>query len=173
MMVLEGVTKESNIRSPVSREDFKRLSSNWATGVAVVTTTNSEGRPFGLTLSSATSLSIDPMQFLVCLDDGSTTLPALRESQVFGINMLSQHQASVSKVFAGKSEDKFAGLNYTLVGGVPAIDGVLAFVRCEVANIVQGGDHKIIIGNVTDIEVNGGDPLIYFRGGYRQIPLAS
>lgn len=172
-MVLEGVANEGNAIRIVSRDDFKRLSSNWATGVAVVTTVDGDGRPFGLTLSSATSLSIDPMQFLVCLDESSTTLPALKESRVFGINVLSQQQVSVSKTFASKSESKFDGLDYTMVGGVPAITGVLAFVRCEVAHILQGGDHKIIIGDVTDIEVNGGDPLVYFRGGYRHIPLAS
>lgn len=169
--MIDSVMDEKIASRDITRDDYKLLSSNWATGVAIVTTVDASGRPFGLTLSAATSLSIDPMQFLVCVDERSNTLPALLESRVFGINMLSQRQKSVSNLFASKAADKFDGLNFTLVRNVPQIAGVIGFARCQVAHVLQGGDHKIIVGDVTDIHVGGGDPLVYFRGGYRHLPL--
>ena len=87
--------------------------------------------------------------------------------------MLSQSQMDLSRLFAGKGDNKFEDIDYTLVGSVPKLDGVIAFARCKVAHILQGGDHKIIIGDLTDIVVDGGDPLIYFRGNYRQISLSN
>lgn len=163
----------TTLRPSVTPDDFKRLAASWATGVAVVTTIDVRGRPVGLTLIATTSLSIDPMQFLVCLDNQSATLSCLTESRVFGINMLAQEQSDLSRRFSGKGADKFAGVPFTLIDGVPRLDGAIGFVRCEVAELLRGGDHKIVIGNVTDIEVSSGEPLVYFRGSYRQLPLSN
>jgi len=100
----------------LDQQQFKKIASHWASGVAIV---GAEGAS-GLTITSVTSLSLDPPQYLICLDQKSATLA----------------------------------------------------IECEVDTIHAGGDHAIIIGNVLSAESEGGDPLVYFRGGYRELTQA-
>ena len=153
----------------IDKDLFRAAASHWATGVAVITTVDREGRPFGLTASSVTSLSIEPLQFLICVDNRATSLPAMLESQLFCINLLARGQEEVARTFASKREDKFSGLSWSrLPSSLPIVDGALAYVACDIATVHDGGDHKIIVGKVHDIEVAGGDPLMYFKGAFRQ-----
>ena len=137
----------------------------FATGVAVVT---SRG-PAGLTTNAIASLSLDPVLLLVCFDNGSRTLPAVRESGRFGVNVLRAGQEDVARVFASKrvAKDKFAAATHELVDGVPVLEGVLAWFVCELRELLPGGDHTIGIGEVTALDFDaGGDPLMFVRGGY-------
>ena len=149
---------------------FRHVAGSWATGVAVITTIDSEGRPFGLTMSAVSSLSLRPQQFLICIDRMADSLPALEQSRLFCINLLQLGQEDVSRRFASKRHDKFDGLSYeVLASGLPVIDGVIGFVACRVSSLLPGGDHVIVVGDVEQAEVFGGDPLIHFRGRYRRL----
>lgn len=150
--------------------DFRLLASLWATGVAVVTTLDARERPCGLTMNAVTTLSLEPMQYLICIDNRASTLPAVLESRRFGINFLGVDQAELSSRFAGKAADRFADVAYTRsVSGVPVLDGIIGFVECAVHTVAAGGDHRIIIGDVRHIAVPGGEPLLRFRGEYRKL----
>lgn len=150
-------------------ELFRRIAGHWLTGVAVVTSVL-EDEPCGMTVNAVTSLSLDPPQFLVCLDRRTKTLAAIRASENFCINYLSEHQEHVSTVFARRGGDKFAALKYgSGRTGSPVLEGVIAHVECKLHEVLPGGDHDIVIGDAVFGSARGGDPLGYFAGSYRRI----
>lgn len=149
---------------------FRAVAGNWATGVAVVTTIDAARNPYGLTANSVTSLSLSPQQYLVCVDRRAASLPALLESRLFCINILSEDQDAVARVFASKQPDKFQGLAWRrLPTGLPVIEGTLAQIGCEVVAIHEGGDHLIVAGQVTHLGLGSGRPLLYFRGAFQRL----
>jgi flavin reductase (DIM6/NTAB) family NADH-FMN oxidoreductase RutF len=156
---------------PVDRDLFFRLMGSFASGVTVVTSRGPDGVPRGFTASAFTSLSLDPTLCVVCVDLRTESLPAIRESEAFVVNMLAQEQEEVSRRFARKSPDKFAGLAYrdSDTTGAPIIDGVLAWVECRLKEVFPGGDHVIAVGEIVAGDARDGAPLLYFRSEYRQL----
>jgi flavin reductase (DIM6/NTAB) family NADH-FMN oxidoreductase RutF len=123
-----------------------------------------------MTMSAVTSLSLDPPQFLVCMDKRAKTLAALTESRAFCIQYLSEAQQHLSSHFARPGGDRFAGVAYRQgQTGAPVLEDTLAFVECELDGILPGGDHAIVIGNAICGDVHGGHPLGYFHGAYHKI----
>ncbi len=135
----------------------------------MVTSTGPNG-PSGLTASAVCSLSLEPVLLLVCFDNGARTLPVVRETGHFGVNVLAAGQERLARLFASKrpEREKFADVPHSLNDGIPVIDGVLAWVGCRLERLVPGGDHTIGIGAVEAAEAGGGEPLLWFRGGYRE-----
>jgi 3-hydroxy-9,10-secoandrosta-1,3,5(10)-triene-9,17-dione monooxygenase reductase component len=140
---------------------------NLATGVTVVTVSTADG-PVGMTANAVTSLSLEPVLLLVCFDNAARTLPAVRESGRFGVNVLASGQEELARLFASKApeREKFAGVPHTVHDGIPVIEGVLAWVGCRLERLIPGGDHTIGIGAVEAAEAGEGDPLLWFRGSY-------
>ena len=157
----------------ISSEDFRRASGLWATGVSIVTTVDSAGKAYGLTMNSVTSLSLDPPLYVVNLDKGSDTLVSLESSHAFCINVLADSQQDLSNKFAKKGPDKFADVDYEKgFKDVPCIHGALMSIQCSVHNIFDGGDHKIVVGKVEKIDHGDPDvikPLLFYRGKYVEI----
>lgn len=154
-----------NIEVPL-RTRFRATMGNFATGVAVVTTA-ARGELHGMTVNSLTSVSLDPCMLLVCPRRGSTTGQAIRETGRFAVNLLEQSQRHVSSRFIGRLEDRFEGLELTFSPeGLPLLPGCLAHICCRVHDIHCAGDHDIILGEVDAMEEVGGDPLVFFRGGF-------
>jgi len=155
----------------ISPENFRKASGLWATGVSIVTTVDGDGRPFGLTMNSVTSLSLDPPLYLVNLDNGSDTLNALLVSRAFSINVLADDQQALSNRFAKKGGDKFNDVSFTAgATGAPRLTGSLMTIDCRISAIHPGGDHQIVVGEVieivtTDPETNT-KPLLFFCGRY-------
>jgi flavin reductase (DIM6/NTAB) family NADH-FMN oxidoreductase RutF len=152
--------------------DFRRLMGFWATGVSVVTAQGDEG-PAGATANALSSLSLEPPLALVCFDLSSRTLAAVRDSERFGINMLSSGQEEVSRLFATKKsqEEKFAEIGHHLIEGVPVIDDCLAFVVCGLDSELRRGDHVIAIGQVLASGVDeDAAPLLFYRSDYLRLP---
>ena len=150
---------------------FRKVCGLWASGVSIVTTIDKTGTPFGLTMNAVSSLSLTPPMFLVCVDNNSDTLAPMLETQIFGINILSGSQQSISNNFAKKGADKFDNIDWSLGEfGVPVISGALLSIECSVYNVCEGGDHQIVCGLVkgwlNDDEADG--PLLYYRGGYQE-----
>jgi flavin reductase (DIM6/NTAB) family NADH-FMN oxidoreductase RutF len=146
---------------------LRQFASCFATGVAIITTRDRSGRPFGLTMSAITSLSLDPPLFLICVDKRSNTLQPILESKAFAINILAKGQEAISNTFAGKSDDKFSSVaHHSGEIGMPIIDGVHGAAEFSVHAEHPGGDHVIIVGEVRSIETLAVDPLLYFRGKY-------
>ena len=163
-------TAENAVSAPRDNAAFRRVAGSWATGVAVVTTADADSRLFGLTMSAVSSLSLDPQQFLICVERTADSLPVMERSGLFCINLLARGQEAVSRRFASKDEDKFAGIPHRrIASGLPVLDGVIGYVACRVNALLPGGDHVIVVGDVLDLEAFGGDPLMHFRGEYRTL----
>jgi 3-hydroxy-9,10-secoandrosta-1,3,5(10)-triene-9,17-dione monooxygenase reductase component len=158
----------------ISPERFRRASGLWATGVSIVTTIDTDGVPFGLTMNSVTSLSLDPPLYIVNVDNGSDTLAPMLDTRAFCINVLADGQQELSNRFAKKGDDKFRGVDY--VAGAthaPRLTGSLMSIDCRVSAVHEGGDHQIVIGEVVEIVTSdGGDeakPLLYYGGRYASL----
>ena len=145
----------------------------FATGVTVVTTCHDD-LFHGFTANSVTSVSLDPMLLLVCVDKGATAHAQLKSASTFGVSMLGAAQQEISNLFAQTSEPELGGLrgiDYHLGPyGAPLLAGSIACVECRVKEALDGGDHTIFIGEVLGGEILSDDaPLLYFRGSYRQL----
>ena len=152
----------------VEPDRFRSVMGRFATGVTVVTASSPEG-PVGLTANAVCSLSLDPLLLLVCFDNEARTLPVVRKAGRFGVNVLRAEQEELARLFASKTpeSEKFAGIPHTVHDGIPVIDGAIAWVGCRLERLVDGGDHTIGIGAVEAAEAGQGEPLLWFRGGYR------
>jgi 3-hydroxy-9,10-secoandrosta-1,3,5(10)-triene-9,17-dione monooxygenase reductase component len=146
---------------------FKTVSSHWPSGVAVVTTIAEDGGLHGLTMSAVMALSLDPMQFLISVDRTSNTLPVLRATRRFCINFLGKEQRDICMLFASKAAEKFASVEHRLSKmGLPIIEGAVSCINCDVHSIIPSGDHEIVIGDVSDMEHFGGEPLVHFKRAF-------
>ena len=152
----------------VSPEQFRSLVGSFATGVTVVTSAH-EGKATGMTVSAFSSVSMDPPLVLVCLTKGKPTTDLVDGSRRFVVNVLSAHQQAVSDQFAYlDAEERLFSVAYELdESGLPILDGAVAHLACRVQRVEEAGDHLIFIGEVESGDVAEGDPLLYYRGAYR------
>jgi 3-hydroxy-9,10-secoandrosta-1,3,5(10)-triene-9,17-dione monooxygenase reductase component len=149
---------------------FRAAMANLPTGVTVVTAGGRDG-PAGATANAVCSLSIEPMLMLACLDRGSRTLLAVQAADRFGVSVLHQGQEEIARGFATKAPvaEKWEGVEWTDRGGIPAIDGALVWLACDLRDVVSAGDHVIVTGEVTDLRSAEGTPLLFHRGEYRPL----
>jgi 3-hydroxy-9,10-secoandrosta-1,3,5(10)-triene-9,17-dione monooxygenase reductase component len=149
---------------------FRAAMGSLPTGVTIVTATGPAG-PAGATANAVSSLSIEPMLMLACLDRGSRTLLAVQAANRFGVSVLHVGQDEIARGFATKAPvaEKWQGVDWSERDGVPAIDGALVFVACELRDVIAGGDHVIVTGEVSALETSTGDPLVFHGGEY--VPL--
>lgn len=156
----------------VDVEIFKQGLQHWASGVTVVTTKTDRYGIQGMTATSFASVSIDPPQILVCINDSAVPMEGIKEGQCFAVNILSSDQEEVSNQFAGglTQEQRYENVPWSEgVTGSPILDESLASIDCKVVQQVRAGTHWIIIGEVQDVICRDGDPLLYFRAGYRKL----
>jgi flavin reductase (DIM6/NTAB) family NADH-FMN oxidoreductase RutF len=154
----------------ITPQDFRAALTAYATGVTVVTAIGPNG-PSGATANAVTSLSLDPPMMLACLDRESRTLTSVRAQGRFGVNALAAGQADVAQRFSGKDPEaaQWDGIGWSESEGVPRLDGGLLWVACELRDLIDGGDHLILTGNVLQAEANEGQPLLFHRGDYRDL----
>jgi 3-hydroxy-9,10-secoandrosta-1,3,5(10)-triene-9,17-dione monooxygenase reductase component len=141
------------------------------TAVTVVTSVGEEGAA-GATANAVASLSLDPPLMLVCLDHGSRTLAAVRSSGRFAVNVLGAGEEALARRFASKAPhaDKWTGVAWSENEGMPRIEDALAWIGCELRDLLDGGDHVIVTGTVLDLYASGGThPLVFHRGEYRAL----
>jgi flavin reductase (DIM6/NTAB) family NADH-FMN oxidoreductase RutF len=153
-----------------AQREYRETIGRFATGVAIVTAAGSRG-PAGMTTNAVSSLSLDPLMLLVCFDNDSRTLPVVRDAGRFAVNVLRAGQEDLAAVFASKrvAEEKFEAVTHRVAHGVPVLDDALAWIACDVHELLPGGDHTIGIGTVTHFAHDEGDPLLWFRGRYARI----
>lgn len=141
------------------------------TAVTVITAPGADG-PSGATANAVVSLSLDPPLMLAALDRRSRTLASLRSAGAFGVSVLAAGQAALALRFATKDPHpvKWDGVAWSDLGGVPAIDGATVSIACELRDLLDGGDHAIVTGEVAAIRIGEGiEPLVFSRGEYRPL----
>jgi flavin reductase (DIM6/NTAB) family NADH-FMN oxidoreductase RutF len=148
---------------------FREAISHFSTGVAVITTRTESG-PAGMTASAVASLSIDPLQLLVCIRTDLPTRAAIEQAGRFAVNVLGDGDEELARHFARPRPDKFAGVEIRDDYDVPVLGDAIAHFVCNVATSVPGGDHTIIIGDVVDCaHTPGADPLVYFSRAFSSL----
>lgn len=161
--------------SGVDAAAFRSVIGHFATGVTVVTACTPDGVATGMTANAMSSVSLDPVLLLVCFDRAARTLPVVRETGRFAVNVLSDGQEGLAARFALKmaEEDKFRGVGFTDRHGLPVLDGALAWLACDLTQLVEAGDHVIGLGAVRDLGAAPGEPLLWFRGRYGSLAEAA
>ena len=156
----------------VSIEDFKKALQLWASGVTVVTTYSERYGAQGMTATAFSSVSVDPPQILVCINDAADTGTGIQENGFFAVNILTAEQQDVSNQFAGgtSQQQRFDNVSWKAgITGAPILNDSLMSLDCKVIEKVRAGSHWIIIAEVQDSICRTGEPLLYYSGAYRKL----
>lgn len=143
----------------------------FATGVTVITV-DADATVHGMTANSLTSVSLDPLLLLVCIDRRARMANIIVEAGWFGVSILRADQEPLSRHFAGRPNPELA-VPYARLAGAPVLAESMGALACRVERILDGGDHLIVIGAVAELRSaatdDSGDPLVYFKGEYRRL----
>jgi flavin reductase (DIM6/NTAB) family NADH-FMN oxidoreductase RutF len=158
----------------VTREQFRQAMGCFATGITVITVAEPGSEVHGMTANSFTSVSLDPLLVLVCVDHRARTHAHLHARQRFGINILSREQRAISEYYASSDEThqhpELAGAKFDRTAhGTPVLHDALAYLECRLHSTQVAGDHTIFVGEVEEAVVREGDPLLYYGGQYKQL----
>lgn len=156
----------------VSAENFKKAMQLWASGVTVITTQSEKHGVRGMTVTAFSSVSVQPPQILVCINQSADTGENIDATGCFAVNILSASQQDISNNFSGGSsqEQRFANTTWeTGQYGTPLLTESIMSLECKVVEKVAAGTHWIITGEVQEAISRTGDPLLYYRGSYRQL----
>ena len=158
--------------SSVTAADFRAACGLFASGVTVVTRRLAGDVPYGMTVSSFTSVSLDPPLILVCIDRNARFLQDLLPHQPFAVNILAETQEDLAARFAGRQEEgRFSGLEWSSGWkGVPLLSGVIATFACATHQTIESGDHFVLIGQAHEIHRHKGSPLVWCDRGYHCLP---
>ena len=155
---------------PIEPQELRRVMGHFATGVTIITTQDKEGNPNGLTANAFMSLSLNPPLVLISVDKAATCYACFEPQNGFTVNFLSEDQEDISRRFATKGIDKFAGIEWHAGrNGAAIIEGALAHVECKITQCYEGGDHTIVVGEILDINATGERPLLFYKGQYQRL----
>jgi flavin reductase (DIM6/NTAB) family NADH-FMN oxidoreductase RutF len=147
---------------PDAAELFREAMAGLCSGVAVITAKRPDGDPCGLVATSVSSFSARPPSVLVSVDHSSRCHHALVDGNTFGVHVLAAGQEPLARVFAGRGDEKFAGVDWSWDDGVARIDGCLSYLRCRRSALFELYDHSLLVGDVTSGSITeGAEPLVY------------
>jgi flavin reductase (DIM6/NTAB) family NADH-FMN oxidoreductase RutF len=147
---------------------------SFATGVTVITV-DDQGTVEGMTANAFTSVSLNPLLVLVCVDRQARTHAHLHARKRFGVNVLAEAQRAIADYYArpdrthDRAEQESGARFDRTAQGTPVLEGALAYLECRLETIQEAGDHTIFIAEIEHVVVREGDPLLYFKGAYRKI----
>ena len=148
----------------ISPEEHRALMSMFPTGVTVVTTTDEDGTPYGMTCSAMCSVTLAPPTLLVCLNTNGRTLAAIRASRYFGVNLLHGRAQPVAELFARSGLDRFAAVSWQPSDhlGMPwLVDDAFALAECRVVAVEVVGSHAVVFGEIVAHVMSPDVPLLY------------
>lgn len=146
--------------------EFKQAMAHLCAPVTVITAMDGD-RPHGTTVSAIMSLSMEPHLLAVALANTSECLGLIAKTKRFGVNVLASEQHDIAYRLAGKGAAKFDGVAWAHRDGLPHVSGASIWIACDVAEVVSGGDHRILLGRVRAVETSTDqDPLTYHRRGF-------
>lgn len=152
---------------PQSVSELRRALGTFLTGVTVVTTVDESGAYRGLTANSFTSVSLEPPMVLVCIDQAASSHDAFASARGFAVHILGHDQQELATTFAGKSPEKFAGLDCRIGhGGAPLLPDCVTWLDCETQQRFEAGNHLVLFGLVREFHASPRRPLGYCQGSY-------
>ncbi len=146
---------------------FRKAMGKFATGITVVTF-KSDGELKGITVNAFMSVSLNPKLILISIDENSSSYPKILNASRFGVSILREDQKDISMIFA-KQKKADREIEYVDIDGIPVIKDSLAMLSCRVQDKIKAGDHMLFIAEVTGLQVNEGEPILYFGSQYRQL----
>lgn len=146
---------------------FRDAMGKFATGITVVTK-KAEDEIIGMTVNAFMSVSLDPKLIAISIGENARLYNKLDKGKRFGLSILKEDQKDMSMIFAKQMQEN-EQVAYKWFDDIPVIEGAIGTLSCRVNDITIAGDHKIIIAEVNDINLNKGNPLLYFRGQYKTI----
>lgn len=164
------MTDVADSLSAVTGAGFSDLMAGFPTGVAIVSTFGQDGAPMGMTCTSMCSVSLTPPSLLVCLRRGSPTLAAIEQRRSFVVNLLNGRARAVAELFASGAPDRFdrvAWRGEDGFGGPRLIEDAAGIADCRVSEVIDAGDHVVVVGVVADLALTPERPLL--RGLRRYI----
>ncbi len=143
----------------------------FATGVSVVAVVHDDDELHAMTANAVTSLSLDPPLVILCLAKRARMVDALQRANGFSINFLHEDQQRVSDYFAGRRDGPAPPLRFVAWEGGPRLEGCIGAVACRLHDVLEGGDHYIIVGRVISLyqAPQPARPLLFFTGAYRRL----
>jgi flavin reductase (DIM6/NTAB) family NADH-FMN oxidoreductase RutF len=168
-----GHPVERALNMALTKDEYRQLIGCFPTGVTIITMAR-EGEVRGMTANAITSVSLEPLLLLICVDKRTITHRFLEEAKTFAVNILAEDQEHVSRALASRDSDdarRLMGHPYHPgQTGCPILDDCVAYLECRTTEVFPGGDHSIFIGEVIWGEILREDPpLIFFRGKYRRL----
>lgn len=152
----------------IDPREYRATIGLFATGVTVITADDGK-QVRGMTANSLTSVSLDPLLLLVCVDRKARMAPVISAATHFAVNILRTDQEAIARHFAGRLQPDLEIL-FTELAGTPVLHDSLAALVCRRDRILDGGDHVIVLGQVVALRrASEGEPLLYFAGSYRQL----
>ena len=155
-------------RVEVDRQDLREALGSFATGVAIVTSVDESGMPVGLTVNSFSSVSMHPPLILFCIARDAFSLPTLLRASHFAVNILKAGRADLWRRFATRLADKRSGVRWVAgTAGIPLLPHCVAWLECSGHDVFEGGEHLIIVGDVTAVITHPDrEAWLYKRGRY-------
>ena len=155
---------------PVTPDDFRAALSRFPSGITVVTSRTAAGDLHGITVSAFCSVSLNPPLILVCIEKTTGSHLAINSSGYFVVNILAAGQDDMSERFSLPASDKFNGVGHRPgIAGIPILTDALVALETRLEKAFDGGDHTIFVGEVENVSIKDGDPLVYFHGNYRDL----
>ncbi|MFD0986295.1 flavin reductase family protein [Methyloligella solikamskensis] len=153
----------------VDPDIFRSAMRQLAGGVTIITTVD-RGTLHGFTATAFCSVCAEPPTVLIVVNRTARTHPHIDARRHFAVNLLSDSQTDLANRFAGKMENQFEGMAYTLPeGGAPVFDGVAAHLQCIVSSRLDVGTHTIFIGDVIGGGTSESGPLVYHSARFGRI----
>ena len=161
------MSQDQDEHATIDPGDFRRVLGHFPTGVTVVTAAGAD-RPIGVAIGSFASISLDPPLVGFFLGTSSGSWPPMREAGHFCVNVLCHDQLELCGTMASKAEDKFEGVDWVPAGtGAPILPGAHAIIDCTIDQVVELGDHNLIVGRVQHLETGRDDPpMVFYKGQY-------
>jgi flavin reductase (DIM6/NTAB) family NADH-FMN oxidoreductase RutF len=154
----------------VDGASYRAAIARFASGVTLVTANGADDRAVGMTASAVTSLSLDPIQLLVCVSSGLPTLAAIEAAGGFAVNVLGEGHEELAMRFATPDVDRFAGVSLRPGWSSPVLEEAIAVFDCRVAELLPGGDHTIVVGEVDACDHDPeGRPLVYWSSRFSSL----
>jgi 3-hydroxy-9,10-secoandrosta-1,3,5(10)-triene-9,17-dione monooxygenase reductase component len=158
----------------IGSSEFRNVMGHFGTGVVVIAGLV-ESIPFGLTCQSFMSVSLDPPLVCFCPSHTSTSWQSIRTSNRFSVNVLALDQRATCEAFAISGSDKFRGVQWRLSEcNNPLIEGSIAYIDCDIVDVLDAGDHDIVVGRVRDLKLSRPSaPLFFYQGQFTSLHQAT
>ncbi|WP_175849734.1 flavin reductase family protein [Burkholderia cepacia] len=159
----------SSSQSGAAGNAFRHALGHFATGITVISALDAQGKPYGATVSSFSSLSLDPPLIQWSLTTTSYSYPIFSQATHFAVNILASDQEDVSRIFC-KPTDRFAQVeSFVGLERLPLVAGCLGWIECSLERQIEAGDHTIFVGRVMRTRVENKSPLVHWRGCYHPL----